>query len=516
MSSSSASRFLLSLPNEITMEILGHTDLKDINSISLANRKFHKLLQDDYVWQLMCKIQYPESRITDAQKDLDENETLKQLSTTSIPESKTGENISIFENLKHFLRSLYPRTEQDAEPSTDVSPPTENNEMEWMNLYKYLSNPISFIAKEKGVTWLDCHDGPFRGQNHWETEDGESAYGKIVHLNYVWWFDVVATLKCVQPGTYDVIWRFKVDGRSFGLNGLNFKTQVLANSYEELDTPEKVVQEKNHVSGSNVFRDIKSKGTWAEYCLPYQIDVPKERIVDGENVWYDVRCKIYNHNGSQKCGLDDYVWKLMCKNQYPESRILEAQKDLDKDRVLKQLFTTVPEPITATPCTRQEAESSTNVPSVTSNDEMEWAILYKYLCDYHFLVKATLRCVRPGTYDIIWRFRVYGYSSLEMLNFRAYVLANSYKVDTPETVVQEKKSAVIQVMSLGIQSKGGWIRFISQEIVVPEERLVDGKPIWYDVVCNIYAYPRNPVNGLCIDYVKLRSHQDGREHQVFE
>ncbi|CAG8615678.1 17625_t:CDS:2, partial [Acaulospora morrowiae] len=129
------------------------------------------------------------------------------------------------------------------------------------------------------------------------------AYGKIVHLNHVWWFDVVATLKCVQPGTYDVIWRFKVDRINIGLDGLNFKTQVLANSYEDSDTSEMVVQEKNHVVGSNVFKRIKSKRLWAEYCLPYQIDVPKERIVDGEHVWYDVRCKIYNHDGFPKCGL---------------------------------------------------------------------------------------------------------------------------------------------------------------------------------------------------------------------
>ncbi|CAG8622791.1 16305_t:CDS:2, partial [Acaulospora morrowiae] len=164
MSSSGASRFLLSLPNEILMEILGHTNLEDICSISLANRKFHKLLQDDYVWQLMCKIQYPESRIAEAQEDLDEDETLKQL-FTSVPESKTASS----------LRSLYSRTEQDEETSTDVPPPTENNEMEWKTLefQLNLAKPISYIAKEKGVTWLDCHEGSFGSRNHWETEAGE-------------------------------------------------------------------------------------------------------------------------------------------------------------------------------------------------------------------------------------------------------------------------------------------------------------------------------------------------------
>ncbi|CAG8696483.1 17772_t:CDS:2, partial [Acaulospora morrowiae] len=294
MSSSKASGFLLSLPIEIIVEILGHTNLEDICSISL----------EDYVWQQMCKIQYPESRITEAQQDLDENGTLKQV-FTSIPESKTAAS----------LRSLHPHNEQDAESSTDVSPPTENNEMEWMVLYKYLSNPISYIAKEKGVTWLDCRDGPFFDRCHWETEIGESAYGKIVHLNHVWWFDVIATLKCVQPGTFDVVWKFKVDGLNFGLDDLNFKTQVLANSYEKSDTPETVIQEINHVAGSNVFEKIKSKRTWAEYCLPYQIDVPKERVVDGEYVWYDVRCKIYNHDGFPKSGLHiDYVKLLHHKD----------------------------------------------------------------------------------------------------------------------------------------------------------------------------------------------------------
>ncbi|CAG8766926.1 8164_t:CDS:2, partial [Acaulospora morrowiae] len=163
------------------------------------------------------------------------------------------------------------------------------------------------------------------------------AYGKIVHLNYVWWFDVIATLKCVQPGTYDVIWRLKVDERNFGLDGLDFKTQVLVNSYEELDTPETVVHEKNHVADSSLFRNIKSKGTWAEYCLPYQIDVPKEKVVNGEYVWYDVRCIIYNHDGSQKSGVHiDYV-KLLHHKDGREYEILENNLGEGSDQITQEL-----------------------------------------------------------------------------------------------------------------------------------------------------------------------------------
>ncbi|CAG8455285.1 16889_t:CDS:2 [Acaulospora morrowiae] len=294
MSDSKALSHLLSLPNEITVKIFGHTKPEDICSISLANRKFYKLFHDDYVWQLMCNTQYPTSRILEAQKDLDKDGTLGQLFST-IPESKAATS----------LRLLYPNTHLDAELSNNNALSTESNEMVWKILYKYISNPISYIAKERGITLLNFLDGLFvRGQKHWATEIGESAYGQIIHLYYVWWFDIKAVIKCVHPGTYDIVWRLKVDEGSYGLGGLNFKTQVIANSYDEaLHTPERVVREINYVSSSWLFNDDQSKGIWIEYCLPYQIVVPEERVIDGEYIWYDIKCKIFDTDGFQRNGL---------------------------------------------------------------------------------------------------------------------------------------------------------------------------------------------------------------------
>ncbi|CAG8755724.1 14398_t:CDS:2, partial [Acaulospora morrowiae] len=116
MSDSKALSRLLSLPNEITVKIFGHTKPEDICSISLANRKFYKLFHDDYVWQLMCKTQYPTSRILEAQKDLDKDGNLRQLFYT-VPESRTA------------LRLLYPSTNLDAELNNNTVLSTESNEM---------------------------------------------------------------------------------------------------------------------------------------------------------------------------------------------------------------------------------------------------------------------------------------------------------------------------------------------------------------------------------------------------
>ncbi|CAG8732430.1 6529_t:CDS:2, partial [Acaulospora morrowiae] len=88
---------------------------------------------------------------------------------------------------------------------------------------------------------------------------------------------------------------------SYGLGGLNFKTQVIANSYDEaLNTPERVVREINYVSSSWMFDENQSKGTWIDYCLPCQIVVPEERVIDGEYIWYDIKCKIFDADGFQR------------------------------------------------------------------------------------------------------------------------------------------------------------------------------------------------------------------------
>ncbi|CAG8510063.1 5498_t:CDS:2 [Acaulospora morrowiae] len=274
---SNSKSYLLSLPNEITAEILGNTKPEDICSISLSNQKFYKFFHDDYVWKLMCKNQYPSAIILEAQKDLDEDRVLKQLFTT-VPEPKTDASLS----------SLC--TGQEVESSTDVHSVTEK------------TNPIIYIAKDRGVRWVSLNGPSVRGQTLWEIITRRSAYGKVIRLDLydVNVFKVTATHKFVQPGTYDVIWRVKLE-RDFSLKSLNFMVQVTASDY-------RVVAE----TGLFTMRydskiDIQSKGNWVEYC-PHEIVVPEERTVDGKYFWYAVVCNIYDYSGNPVNGLIvDYV-----------------------------------------------------------------------------------------------------------------------------------------------------------------------------------------------------------------
>ncbi|CAG8567850.1 4039_t:CDS:2, partial [Dentiscutata heterogama] len=163
------------------------------------------------------------------------------------------------------------------------------------------ANYTNFIAEERGVIWLDCQAGG-GNDHHWRTlEDLQSEFGKVVHLKYVWWFDVSSTLKSVLPGTYEVVWRLKIDSSSY-LQGLNFSTTQV----DENDADHE--QSYNHIPQSTTYANIARRNEWVEYCLPYRIVVPKRRIVDGKMTYHDIHIKIYNHDGRLKSGLwIDYI-----------------------------------------------------------------------------------------------------------------------------------------------------------------------------------------------------------------
>ncbi|CAG8617727.1 2588_t:CDS:2, partial [Gigaspora rosea] len=163
------------------------------------------------------------------------------------------------------------------------------------------ANYTNFIAEERGIIWLDRQTGG-GNDHHWRTlEDLQSEFGRVVHLKCVWWFDVSSTLKSVLPGTYEVIWRLKIDSSSY-LQGLNFSTTLL----DENDADHE--QYYNHIPQPITYANIASKNEWVEYCLPYRIVVPKRRVVNGKMTYHDIHLKIYNHDGKLKSGLwIDYV-----------------------------------------------------------------------------------------------------------------------------------------------------------------------------------------------------------------
>ncbi|KAG9305182.1 hypothetical protein G9A89_010690 [Geosiphon pyriformis] len=107
------------------------------------------------------------------------------------------------------------RNSSEKDPKEDFSNTINENideektEIDWRKLYKKLAgNLISYVAKERRITWLGNH-------GYWGIEnDKESKFGKIARLNHVWWFDVRSSIKSVPAGSYHVIWRIKADRRA--------------------------------------------------------------------------------------------------------------------------------------------------------------------------------------------------------------------------------------------------------------------------------------------------------------
>ncbi|RHZ46441.1 hypothetical protein Glove_621g63 [Diversispora epigaea] len=220
------------IPVEINYKILANLHAKDICSISLVDRYLYNLCNEDYVWQLMCIYQYPNSRILEVKK-----------STSTL--------------------------------STH----------EWKDLYKKLTKLVKFMAEERNVCWLDDDN-----QTYWKTEeDNSSECGKVIHLNYVWWFDVFSKIQCVQPGTYNVLWRIKVDKNFYGLDNMKFTVTVNSNAYQE-NSESIILSEESCVISNNTFKDIAEMNDWVEYHVPIRaIDIPD----GGIDEWYDVECKIH-------------------------------------------------------------------------------------------------------------------------------------------------------------------------------------------------------------------------------
>ncbi|CAG8546657.1 11577_t:CDS:10, partial [Ambispora leptoticha] len=278
------------LPNEIIQKILGLLNARDIFSISLH-------VQDDYVWHLMCKNQFSEESI---------NEERERLRRVNSAQTNVGPDAS---------ESLSSMDEEDFDENIN-----------WQSLYMKLSRPMSFLARDRGVVWLDTADG---GTHHWKTLDcDESEYGKVVFLDYVWWFDVWGIISNVRPGIYDVVWRFKVDS-NFSLQSLNFVTKV----FEVFD--EEIRETKTtHLADSSVFEHIANDGGWVEYCLPDQITVPEERVIGSVRIPHSVECKIYNYLGFIKRGLwIDYVWlRIHRENRLEENEVKDIHQ-VEEDKV---------------------------------------------------------------------------------------------------------------------------------------------------------------------------------------
>ncbi|CAG8558513.1 11550_t:CDS:2, partial [Diversispora eburnea] len=152
---------------------------------------------------------------------------------------------------------------------------------EWKDLYKKLTKLVNFMAEERIVGWLDTDD-----QTYWKTEeDLSSEYGKVIHLNYVWWFDIFSKFRCVQPGTYNVLWKIKVDKSFYGLDDVKFTVTTYQENSESI-----ILSEESCVIGHDTFKDIAEINDWVEYHVPIRaIDIPE----GGIDEWYDVECKIH-------------------------------------------------------------------------------------------------------------------------------------------------------------------------------------------------------------------------------
>ncbi|CAG8790899.1 9298_t:CDS:2, partial [Cetraspora pellucida] len=103
----------------------------------------------------------------------------------------------------------------------------------------------------------------------------------------------------VIPGTYDVVWRLKIESHRWAIQNLNFCTTVIERLEDEIDA-ETAIHDKQHYSHipqPTMYANLASKNEWVEYRLPYKIVVPERKIVDGRMVYHDVHLKIYHHSG---------------------------------------------------------------------------------------------------------------------------------------------------------------------------------------------------------------------------
>ncbi|KAF0562142.1 f-box protein pp2-a12-like [Gigaspora margarita] len=260
------------IPYEIVVKILTLLSAKDLCSVSLVEKNLLTFTQDNYVWELICINRFPASRISEEQKNMIADETISKIQQTNNSESKNDEQqVTISEN------------------------------SEWKRLYKRLSKYINFLANERDVVGLD--DGQFP----WKIlETSQSEYGKVAILEIVMWFDVSLTLKSVLPGTYDVVWRLGVTKDSWDFEKINFRTTVIEKLEDEIDAEkledeldnETTIHNKqryNHIPQSSTYYNIACKKKWVEYCLPYKIVVPEQKVVDGKLVYHDVRLRIYKY-----------------------------------------------------------------------------------------------------------------------------------------------------------------------------------------------------------------------------
>ncbi|GES88127.1 F-box protein PP2-A12-like [Rhizophagus clarus] len=271
------SDFFSQVPSEIVVNVLSFLPAKDLCSISLVNKNLWSFIQDDYVWQSICINQFPVNYVS--------------------------------EELNKMIAEEYASRGSNSEEQ----PVNIINK----KLYKRLSRHISFMAKERRITWLDIQQGG-GNYHHWRTlEDSQSEFGKIVFLDNVWWFDVMSTLKAVLPGIYDIVWRLKIKSEN-DIHDLNFSATVVEKI--EDGNEEMTIHEYNHTPQRSMFSSIARKKDWVEYRLPYNLVVPEREVIGDKLVYHDVHLKIFNYSGFLKTGLwIDYV-RL---REHDESRVYE-------------------------------------------------------------------------------------------------------------------------------------------------------------------------------------------------
>ncbi|RIB10975.1 hypothetical protein C2G38_2204702 [Gigaspora rosea] len=308
------------IPYEIVVKILILLPAKDLCSISLVNKNLLSFTQDDYVWKSICISRFPANRISEEQKYMIEDLATSKVQETNNSGNRSGSNI-----LKLF--------------KNDEQQVTVSGHNEWKRLYKRLSKYINFLANERDAVGLD------NGLYPWKIlETSLSEFGKVAILEVVMWFDVSLTLKSVLPGTYDVVWRLGITKYSWDFQSINFRTTVIEKASidleeeidaekakDELDNETMIHNKKkyNHIPESSTYYNIACKNKWVEYCLPYKIVVPEQKVVDGKLVYHDVHLSIYKHRDRTP----RYNLWVDCVRlrEHDENRVYEKFEDNDSN-----------------------------------------------------------------------------------------------------------------------------------------------------------------------------------------
>uniref|UniRef100_A0A1D1YE94 F-box/WD repeat-containing protein A n=1 Tax=Anthurium amnicola TaxID=1678845 RepID=A0A1D1YE94_9ARAE len=232
------------VPHEIMMMIMNDLEVTDIISLSMVNRKLRGHTQDNYLWKQILIKKYGESAI---------------------------------ENHNESLSSSNPRKGKwKCKPKQIPSTPN------WQKVYMSLST----VKIKTKTAYPKGRPGAFYRYRDFDIKDNDTCNNRLRQRQR--YFNIEMTISNVPPGTYDVIWRMRVD-KCPEKPIINFSTDIWLRHDIYLSSYEREAKYKYSPDPEELAK-VFDKG-WFHFRLPYQIKIAK--IDNSDDRRYQVHTGIY-------------------------------------------------------------------------------------------------------------------------------------------------------------------------------------------------------------------------------